>query len=82
MYNVTGKAVRKWADSYGLATSRQMDKSGVTCVELNIHFSTFKEAAEYLIQNRYYNTFNINKLAYDISKAKKEHIKYLKFTWT
>ena len=81
MYNVTGKTVRKWADSYSLVTSRQIDKSGVTCVELNIHFNTFKEAAEYLIQNSYYNTFNVNKLAYNISKAKKKHIKYLKFTW-
>lgn len=79
MYNVTGKAVRKWADSYGLVESKQRDSSGVTCVELNIHFNTFKEAAEYLINNNY--TKNIKQLPYNISQAKKNNKTYKGFHW-
>lgn len=81
MYNVTGKAVRKWADSYGLVESRQRDSSGVTCVELNVHFNTFKEAAEYIINNNLTSATNINSTAYSISQAKKNNTKYQNFHW-
>lgn len=81
MYNVTGTAVRKWAESYGLLESRQIDKSGVTCVELNIHFNTFKEAAEYLIQNMNCTSFNTKGISYAISKAKKTNTTYKGFNW-
>lgn len=81
MYNVTGKAVRKWADSYNLVKSRPIDRTGVTCVELNMKFNTIKEAAEYLIQNDYTSATNIKNVAYNISKAKKNNNKYLGFNW-
>lgn len=71
MYNVTGKAVRKWCDKYNLVKSKGRDSSGVTCIELNVHFKTFKEAAEYLVNNCYSTATNIDRLAYDISQAKK-----------
>lgn len=81
MYNVTGKAVRKWADSYNLVESQQRDSSGVTCVELNIHFNTFKEAAEYLINNGLTSATNVSTLGYRISQAKKNNTKYQNFHW-
>lgn len=80
-YGVSGKAVRKWCDKYGLAKSRARDESGVTCVELNIHFNTFKEAAEYLVNNCITTASSIYHIAYDISKAKKGNKKYLGYTW-
>lgn len=81
MYGVTGKAVRKWADSYGLVESRKIDSSGVTCIELNIHFNTFKEAAEYLINNGLTSATNVGTLGYRISQAKKNNTKYQNFHW-
>lgn len=81
MYGVTGKAVRKWADSYGLVESQQRDLSGVTCRELNIHFNTFKEAAEYLYNHNYTDRTNFNRIAYEISQAKKLKNKAFGLTW-
>ena len=81
MYNVTGKSVRKWADSYGLVESQQRDSSGVTCIELNIHFNTFKEAAEYLINNGLTSATNVGTLGYRIGQAKKNNTKYQNFHW-
>lgn len=81
MYNVTGKAVRKWADSYGLVTSRPIDRTGVTCVELNMYFKTFKEAAEYLIEKRYTSAADLKNVTYNISNAKKNNHKYIGFNW-
>lgn len=75
------KAVRKWADSYGLVESRKIDSSGVTCIELNIHFNTFKEAAEYLINNGLTSATNVGTLGYRISQAKKNNTKYQNFHW-
>lgn len=72
MYGVTGKAVRKWCDSYKLTKSKERDSSGVICVELNIQFKTFTEAARFLIENGYSGATNVNSLSYRISKAKKE----------
>lgn len=80
-YGVTGKAVRKWCDSYDLVESHKRDSSGVTCVELNLYFKTFKEAAEYLVNNGYSKATNIGTLAYRVSQAKKENKKYSGFHW-
>ena len=81
MYGVTGKAVRKWCDKYNLVQSQERDSSGVTCVELNMHFETFKEAAQYLIDNNYSVSEN-KSIAYKISNAKKNGNRYLNFHWT
>ena len=80
-YGVTGKAVRKWCDNYSLVESKPRDSSGVTCVELNIHFNTFKEAAEYLVNNYVTTTSSIKHIAYDISRAKKDKQLYQGYTW-
>lgn len=81
MYSVTGKAIRKWADSYDLVKSRKIDLDGVTCVELDIHFDTFKEAANFLIKNNYTNATHVGTLGYKISQAKKYNKPFKGFTW-
>lgn len=62
-------------------TRVKRDSCGVTCVELELYFETFKEAANYLIDNGYTSATNIPSLAYKISQAKKNNKKCFNLTW-
>jgi hypothetical protein len=57
------------------------DSNGVTCIELNIKFNTFKDAAQYLVDNGYAQDKNIQSLAYKISQAKRSNKKCYELTW-
>lgn len=89
LYNRTDSTIHYWINSYGLSeykndkllNQKKHDFTGITCVELNLHFNTFKEAAEYLIQNELTLATNINSLAYRISKAKQSKSKLSNLTW-
>lgn len=73
-YGVSGKAVRKWCDKYDVYKYRmERDNSGVTCVEFNITFKTFRDAAQYLLDNGFSTASDIRDIAYNISLAKREN---------
>ena len=53
----------------------------ITCIELNIYFDTFKEAAEYMSNHKYTNRTNIRRMSYEIAQAKKFGYSEFGFTW-
>lgn len=82
MYNVTGKAIRKWCDSLGIAVKvSSKDTGGVVCAELNLSFDTFRDAARYMVDNKYTSSSNLPDITYYIGKAKKSKKTYLGFNW-
>ena len=70
MYGVTAQTVRKWCRNVGISLSTD-NYSGVTCIELNMYFNTFKEAAEYMSNHKYTDRTNIKRMGYEIAQAKK-----------
>lgn len=82
MCGVSGKAIRKWSDKYGLTKEIQKHtKAIICCKELKKEFSTLKEAAEYLVNNNLIDAKDIRSIAYRISK-KLNNGKMYGLTWT
>lgn len=86
-YNVSGKTIRKLADSYGIAKPIQQKTiaNGLIAFsrELNIvvEFSTFIKAAKWMIDNEYIVHNNARTLSYYISKACNTGISKYGFYW-
>lgn len=80
-FNVTGKAVRKWCDKYGISKGTRQDNNGVYCIELRLKFDTFKEAAIFLVNNKYISSNNIGSIGYNISLAKKNNKEIYGLHW-
>lgn len=82
-YNVTGKSVRKWCDSYGITIKKQEHLAGgCYCIinDVKHEFDTYKEAANWLINSMGYD-LTLKSAQYAIGQSCKHGNKYKNIQW-
>ena len=78
MYCVTRDTVYDWAHSYDIKIK---DSFKILCLEDDIYFDTFRDAAKYMMDNKLTNETNLNHVSYHISKVVNSNSNYRGKHW-